>query len=348
MDDYDLQSAVRPFVHFLDDLTKWYIRRSRRRFWKSQDDGDKRQAYATLYEVLLRLGRIAAPFTPFIAEAIHRNLRTDDLPESVHLCDFPRAEPGRRDLALEAQMDEAIRVVELGRQVRTQFDLKVRQPLRRLVVVCHDQRRLELIGALRDVIADELNVREVALSAKESELATLTAKPDLKKLGPRLGARLRPAGERIRTLPPAEIEALLGGGTVVLALEGGDVTLSRDDVLIERKAREGMAVAAAGDLVVALDTELDEGLIRDGLAREFVNKIQSLRKAADLDLAQRIELAFDGDDEMAAAVAANVEYICAETLALSCVRKAGLQGEEIDLNGRAGRVQVTPLPPGVR
>ncbi len=347
MDDYDLQSAVRPFVQFIDDLTKWYIRRSRRRFWKSQNDGDKRQAYATLYEVLLRLGRIAAPFTPFIAEAIHRNLRTEALPESVHLCDYPLADPARRDLALEAQMDEAIRVVELGRQVRTQYDLKVRQPLRRLLVVCHDRRRLELIGALKDVIADELNVREVEFSAHETDLATINAKPDLKKLGPRLGPRLKKATEAIRALDGAALEALLDGRPVELPLEGGAVTLTREDVLVERRPKPGLAVAAAGDLVVALDTELDEGLIRDGLAREFVNKVQSLRKSADLDIAQRIELLYDGDAEVAAAVAANLEYICSETLARSCLPRAGLTGESIDLNGHPCRLHLQPAGPGV-
>ena len=348
MDDYDLQSAVRPFVHFIDDLTKWYIRRSRRRFWKSQDDADKQHAYITLHAVLLRLARIAAPFTPFIAEAIHGNLRTPDLPESVHLCDYPLADPARRDLALEAQMDEAIQVVELGRQVRTQYDLKVRQPLRRLVVVCHDQARLALIAALQDVIADELNVREVVFSARETDLATLNAKPDLKKLGPKLGPRLKRAADLIRALPPESVEALLAGQPQHIDLDGAAITLAREDVLIERRPKPGMAVAAAGDLVVALDTELDAELIRDGLVREFVNKVQSMRKAADLDIAQRIDIRFSGDAEVLAAVQAQLDYISAETLALSCRADASTAGEDVDLNGRVCRIHLHPCAPGVR
>ena len=338
MDDYDLQSAVRPFVQFIDDLTKWYIRRSRRRFWKSEDDADKKLAYATLYNVLLRLSKIAAPFTPFIAEAIYQNLRTDDLPASVHLCDFPQADASRRDLALEAQMDEAIKVVELGRQVRTLYDLKVRQPLRRIVIVCHDKKRLELIGALKNVIADELNVREMDFSAHETDLATLTAKPDLKKLGPKFGAKLKKVGEVIRSLAPEQIEPLLDGRAIELQIDGAPVSLGSDEVLIERIPKPGMAVAATGELVVALDTKLDDELINEGLAREFVNKVQNMRKVADLDIAQRIRLVFTGDDAVRAAVEKHRDYICSETLALSCDVDAGCSGEQVDLNDHAVRI----------
>lgn len=343
MDVYDLQKAVRPFVHFLDDLTKWYIRRSRRRFWKSQNDGDKEQAYATLYRVLLRLSQIAAPFTPFVAEAIYQNLRQPGSPESVHLCDFPKATEGGRDLALEAQMDEVIQVVELGRQVRTQYDLKIRQPLRRLRVVSRDPDRLERIRVLKDLVTDELNVREVVFSHQESDLAELKAKADFKKLGSRLGPAMKQVAEQVRALTSAQVEALLEGGTIDIQAGAQTFPLTANDILVDRTPKAGLAVASAGALVVALDTELDADLLREGLAREFVNKVQNLRKLADLDIAQRIELRFSGDESVCDAVAAHRGYIEAETLALQCaVAGATEGGETVDLNGHPCRIQIIP------
>ncbi len=344
MDDYDLQKSVRPFVHFLDDLTKWYIRRSRRRFWKSQNDTDKQYAYHTLYQVLLRLCQIAAPFTPFIAETIYRNLRQPGMPESVHLCDFPAASDQGRDLDLEAQMDEVIQVVELGRQVRTQYDLKVRQPLRRLRVVARDPARLARIRALQEVVADELNVRTVEFGHQESDLADLKAKADFKKLGARLGPAMKVVADQVRALTSAQVEAMLEGGT--LEVKAGDKgwTLTADDILVERTPKPGLAVASAGALVVALDTELNAELLREGLAREFVNKVQNLRKAADLDIAQRIQLRFSGDEAVQDALAGHQAYIESETLAVSCAQMGATDsGETVDLNGHPCRIQIVPL-----
>ena len=148
MDSYDLQSAVKPFVAFIEDLTNWYIRRSRRRFWKAEDDNDKLEAYSTLYEILLGLCKIAAPFTPFIAENIYKNLKTNEMPVSVHLCDFPSFKESERDLILEAQMSLVISAVEQGRALRTEYKLKNRQPLSRLFIVCKDEKLLSNIQEL--------------------------------------------------------------------------------------------------------------------------------------------------------------------------------------------------------
>lgn len=342
MDRYDLQRAVRPFVAFVEQLTNWYIRRSRRRFWKSQNDGDKASAYSTLYETLIRLSRIAAPFVPFISDAIYRHLRLPGEPESVHLCDFPETQPERRDRALEAQMEDVIRVVELARSVRTQFDLKVRQPLRSMRVVCHDAARLERVRALKDIVAEELNVREVLFSALETDLADLAAKADFKKLGPRLGSRMKKAADAIRALSSGAVGSLLAGGSLELPLDGGPLTISKDDILIERTPRPGFAVAAAEGVVVALDTELDEGLIREGLAREFVNKVQNLRKAADLDIADRIALTLQGDAAVRDAVTAYEDYVRGEVLAtgLDWEDEESAAGERVELNGHACRIVI--------
>lgn len=339
MDDYDLQKAVRPFVTFLDELTKWYIRRSRRRFWKSQDDRDKRLAYATLYEVLLRLCRIAAPFTPFVAESIYRNLRVDGMPESVHLCDYPVADDSRRDTELEAQMDEVLHVVELGRQVRTQHDLKVRQPLRTLRVVSRDAARLDRIRTLKSLVLDELNVHEIEFSPHESSLAEIRLKADFKKLGPILGPRMKAAADAIRALDGVTAEAVLEGKSLTIQLPGGDFELTAEHVLVDRTPKPGLAVASGQGVVVALDTRLDDELVREGLAREFVNKVQNLRKNADLDIADRIRLRYAADAAVADAIAWHRDYVEAEILAIACDAADALpSGEDVDLNGHPCRI----------
>lgn len=348
MDDYDLQAAVRPFVRFIDELTNWYIRRSRRRFWKSADDEDKRSAYATLYETLLTFGRIAAPFIPFISEAIYRNLRSDDMPDSVHLCDYPVADGSRRDLALERQMADAMAVVALGRQLRAQHDLKVRQPLATLHVVGPDPERLEGLAALDDLVADELNVHSVSRELHGRDLATVRAKPNFRALGPRLGPDLPRVAQIIRNLEPETIEHLAQGGTLTVETSRGPFELTGAEIQVERIPHEGMAVASDGEWLVALDTRLTPELVAEGLAREFVNRVQNLRKEADLDVAQRIRIRCAADADVRSALAAHRDYICAETLALDlCVDEPGtLEGEAEDLNGHPCVIRIAPDRPG--
>lgn len=342
MDGYDLQQAVRPFVRFIDNMTNWYIRRSRRRFWKSTDDDDKAQAYITLYEVLLRLSKIAAPFVPFVSEAIYRNLRTADMPESVHLCDFPVSDGRGRDVELEAQMDDVMAAVSLGRQLRADHNLKVRQPLRGIHVVCRDLARLERIKALVDVISEELNVKHVWFDAKESELAVFTGKPDFSRLGPRLGPLVKKAAAVIQKLEAESLSSLLDGKTVSVQVDGQTVELSPDDVIVERKPKEGLVVASQNNLVVALETDLTQELMREGLAREFVNKVQSMRKTADLDVTQRIRVTYCGDDSVCDAVEEYKEYIEAETLCLDSVYSKDFPAETSawDLNGHSCSIRI--------
>ena len=331
MDAYDLQQAVRPLVQFIDDLTNWYIRRSRRRFWKSEDDADKTRAYETLHAVLLRLCQIAAPFVPFISEEIYRNLRTAGLPESVHLCDFPLPGGLARDEALEAQMAKVQETVGLARQLRADFNLKVRQPLAALHVVCRDTALLDLVRPLADIVADELNVKEVRFGRDETALAELSAKANYKTLGAKLGGLMKKAVGAIAAFTPAQISTLLDGGQVALELDGKTIALDPADVLIQRTPKAGLAVASSGALVVALETELTPALVQEGHARELINRIQNLRKDRDLDVADRIALKISGDAELLAAVAAHRETIAAETLAekLETLPGAG----DVDVNG---------------
>ena len=331
MDAYDLQQAVRPLVQFIDDLTNWYIRRSRRRFWKSEDDADKTRAYETLHTVLLRLCQIAAPFTPFIAEEIFRNLRTVDLPESVHLCDYPLPGALPRDPALEAQMARVQDVVGLARQLRADFTLKVRQPLAALHVVCRDPAVLDLVRPLADIVADELNVKEVRFGSDETALAELSAKANYKTLGPRLGRTIKKAVEAIASFGPEELAQLLDNQAVVITLGDQSVTLTPTDVLIQRTPKVGLAVASSGDLLVALETSLTPALIQEGHARELINRIQNQRKTQDLEVADRITLTITADAELVAAITTHRDTIAAETLAVELTTADGTG--DIDING---------------
>lgn len=345
MDNYDLQSAARPFVDFIDDLTNWYIRRSRRRFWKSQDDDDKEQAYRTLSYVLLQLSRIAAPFVPFMSESIYQNLKSKDMPESVHLCGFPEPDAKNRDEELEEQMAEVMTVVKLGRLLRAEKDLKIRQPLASLHVVSRNPAILKRIEARADIIIDELNVRKLEYGVHETQLADLKAKPDFKRLGPRLGPLVKAASGVIARMNPEMIETLLSGGKASVNVQGKDIELEAQDIIVERMPRKGLAVAAEGTIIVALETELTPDLVQEGLAREFVNKIQNMRKTADFEVTQRIRITITSDNEVKGAVENFCDYLKAETLCLE-VRFAEEKpacASDWDINGHACSIEVAPV-----
>ena len=342
MDDYDLQRAVRPFVLFVEDLTNWYIRRSRRRFWKSQNDADKLHAYRTLRYVLVQLCKVAAPFTPFIAEAIYRTLRGRDMPESVHLFDFPTADDRARDEALERQMALVQTVVRLGRQLRTDHDLKVRQPLAKLHVVSSDPEVRRQVAAFADLAVDELNVKEVVYDADETALAHIQVKADFRKLGPRFGSRMKAAAAAVAAMPAAAAVANAAGQVVTIELDGAPETLEGGSVILQRTPREGLVVAAEENVIVALETALTPALVSEGLAREFVSKVQGLRKDADFEVTQRISITFWADDEVGTAVNAHRDTIMTEKLALACLPIAGAPaGEPVDLNGHPCHIMLS-------
>lgn len=343
MDAYDLQSAVRPFVHFIEDLTNWYIRRSRRRFWKSEDDDDKQQAYETLYQVLLTLSQIGAPFVPFITEAIYRNLRTDRMPESVHLCDFPHFAGRHRDADLDRQMAVVQTVVQLGRSLRSDYDLKVRMPLKGIHVATRDMSLKQNIDELKHLVMEELNVKEVWFGEDETALATYSAKPNFKTLGPKLGKQIKICAAAVSRLGTEEIADVLAGNTLTVDLEGTPFEMQADDLLITRNPREGLAVASEGEIVVALETTLTPELEQEGLAREFVSKLQNLRKTEGLDVSDRIQVQFRGSEAVQAAVSEHRNFIMAEILALSFEFDPETEGEAFDLNGEAAVVRLEKI-----
>lgn len=312
MDEYDLQRSVRPFVKFVEDLTNWYIRRSRRRFWKSTNDGDKLNAYRTLRYVLVQLSKVAAPFTPFIAEEIYTNLKGASDPESVHLCDFPTANAAARDLDLEKRMADVQAAVELGRRLRADNDLKVRQPLACLKLAGGDVKGLE------ELIEDELNVKKVEFIADETELCDVTFKANFKTLGKKCGPKMK-----------AVAAAIAGAKKVPFECEG--FTITEEDVIVTRTPKDDLVVASQGAIVVGLETALTPELIAEGNAREFVSHVQSMRKEADFEVVQRIAVTVSCDAEMKAALEAYLDYVRNEILAVSVTI---VEGEgDIGLNG---------------
>ena len=312
MDEYDLQRSVRPFVKFVEDLTNWYIRRSRRRFWKSTNDGDKLNAYRTLRYVLVQLSKVAAPFTPFIAEEIYTNLKGASDPESVHLCDFPTANAAARDLDLEKRMADVQAAVELGRRLRADNDLKVRQPLACLKLAGGDVKGLE------ELIEDELNVKKVEFIADETELCDVTFKANFKTLGKKCGPKMK-----------AVAAAIAGAKKVPFECEG--FTITEEDVIVTRTPKDDLVVASQGAIVVGLETALTPELIAEGNAREFVSHVQSMRKEADFEVVQRIAVTVSCDAEMKAALEAYLDYVRNEILAVSVTIAEG-EGD-IGLNG---------------
>jgi isoleucyl-tRNA synthetase len=334
MDGYDLQRAAQRYADFIEELTNWYIRRSRRRFWKSSNDVDKAEAYQTLHYVLVTFSQLAAPFIPFVTESIYRNLRTPQMPESVHLCDYPVASGAHLDAGLNRCMANTMDAVSLGRFLRTQASLKVRQPLAEAVLVSANPDVRSDLVTMESVIAEELNVKSIRIQADEEELVHLSAKANFKKLGPQLGRRMPLAAKAISGLKASDIAALRTGTALTVVLDDGEsLDITEEDVVVHRTEKEGMTVANEGEITVALDTRLDESLIREGWAREIVSRLQNMRKEADLEVTDRIAVEYDLPEDVAGALTEHMDYICTETLAVS-MAAATLPAEcTVDLNG---------------
>ena len=340
MDSYNLQKAANRFAKFVDDLTNWYIRRSRRRFWKSRDDSDKDEAYQTLYYCLITFAKAAAPFIPFVTERIYRTLRMDSMPESVHLCDYP--EPADcRDVALERQMELTMQAVSLGRYLRTQHNLKVRQPLARAVIVAPDAEAAALLKGTANIIAEELNVKSVELDADEASLVHLGAKANFKVLGSRLGKNMKAAAAEIATWDSATVAALQKGASKTITLpDGTTADITAADLQIQRTEKDGMAVATGDGVTVALETALTPELEAEGFAREFVSKLQNIRKEMDLDVADRIKVVCETPEAAAASLKIYTDYICEETLTTDLQFAPAAEGTELDVNGVICKVTV--------
>ena len=329
MEDYDTTFAGRAIAEFVDDMSNWYVRLSRRRFW----DGDA-SAFAVLHRCLTTVAKLLAPLTPFVSDAIYENL--DGSEPSVHLCDFP--EPGERDEQLEEDMRVVRDAVELGRAARAHAKLKVRQPLREAVVVAAGRER-EAIERLQGLLADELNVKAIRYVSEADELGHFELKPNYRALGPRFGKQMPQVAAAIASLDPVRLR---DGGRAGISVDGKEHALGPEDVQVVLQPLDGYQVERSGTHAVALNLELDGSLRREGLAREVVHAVQAARKNAGLEVEDRIELTLGGDEELLAATRDHEDYVAGETLATSVVydgAEAGAASAEIE--GRRLLISVT-------
>jgi isoleucyl-tRNA synthetase len=355
MDDFDCTAAGREIASFVDELSNWYVRLSRRRFW----EGD-RAAFATLRHCLLETAALLAPFTPFLADEIHLNLaggeaeELGDLPDSVHLRDFPKPDAELAEPFLEGAMDAVRRTVELGRAARAQAKVKVRQPLRKAVIVANDLEQVA-IEQHSDLVKSELNVKQLDFVTEESELVRYEVKPNYRSLGPRFGKRMPEVVAKVEALDPNYVANVLSlsigvemdadGKTIGIRLDDDEQhTLSSSDVTLALQPLEGYEVEAEAGHAVALQLELDEELRREGLAREIVHAVQNARKEAGLEITDRIELVLSGDEELLAAAREHCDYVAGEVLATAVAFDSaddGAEGGAAKIDGRELRIGVS-------
>ena len=318
-DDYDALRAGAAIETFVDQLSNWYVRRNRRRFWKAASGADKQAAYLTLYECLEVVNRLMAPFVPFITEAVHQNLvRAIDTsaPLSVHMTAWPSSAPARLDRELLAETEVVQRVVGLGRAARNSSRLKVRQPLKRLLVRVPDEAASAAVRRHEEQILDELNVKALEIVARDATLVSYRIKPNLPVIGKRYGKLIPAIRQYLATADAAAIAAAVARGeTQKLSIDGREIDIEPADLLVESASADGFACAEEGGYLVGLDTTLDERLLREGLAREIVRAVQDARKQAGLEVSDRIALFVEGDAAVADALGEHREYVMSETLA---------------------------------
>ncbi|MDX9757828.1 MAG: isoleucine--tRNA ligase [Bacteroidota bacterium] len=345
MDAYDVTPAARAISEFtIDQLSNWYVRRNRRRFWKGQMSADKLAAYQTLHECLRTIAQLMSPFAPFLSEHLYRRL-TAGMPgasESVHLAMLP--EPGTIDEGLKQRMHDAQRVVFLTRGLREQTRIKTRQPLARILVATTAPHLVAHVEAMRDVILEETNIKTVEFIANDNEMLRKKAKPNFKVIGPKYGKYVKGITTRVQAFTSDEINRLEADGTIGVTIDGEELLLSRDDIEIQHQDIEGWTIGADVDLVVALDTTLSEDLIAEGTAREFVSKIQALRKESGFAVTDRILIVCESSDETFMRAILRMEsYICAETLAEKIVSDAipAGGGTQLEVNDSRCVVSIT-------
>jgi len=316
MEDYDLFKASREVQSFsIYELSNWYIRRNRRRFWKGEKDKEKISAYQTLRETLLNVISMMASACPFISETLYQRLRTEIMPESIHLLDMPEAKSELIDSDLERKMDIAQRIVFLARSLRERSKLRVRQPLRRILVPVMSPAQRRDIQYFEDIIIEELNIKGIDYVTGEADIVRRSAKPNFKTIGKKFGKNTQKVAAAIKALTNEQIKEIERATKLALNLDGEQFEIAYDDVEIQSEDIEGWLVESEGGLTVALDTQLSPELISEGLAREFVNRIQNLRKQSGFEVTDRITIELETPPNYAEAIIAQKSYIANETLA---------------------------------
>ena len=340
MDAYDLNRAVEPFIRFIDQLTNWYIRRNRMRFWSEEATQQRTEAFETLYSVLITLTKIAAPFIPFLSDAIYMQLIRVSDPLSVHLCTFASYQQELRDVALEEEMELVQQVVSLGHALRKEHKLKVRQPLPKAYIVCSQADLLVALKRQKQLICDELNVKDVYFESDEKDFVTLNPKPNFRVLGKRVGKHMNALHKIIESFSQSQLGSLLAGDRLDVEVAGELITLAPEDVGVERRPKEGLFAQTSGKITVALDTLLTDELILEGFARELINKINTMRRDAGFAVTDRIVIALNVTDTVKAALIKHRDFIMGEVLATQIHFECS-QATAWDINGEPAQIHIS-------
>lgn len=319
LDDYEPTRTARDIEQFVEELSNWYVRRSRRRFWKEGKSINKTAAYQTLYECLVSLAKIISPIAPFMGEWLFRQLNQvtakDEI--SVHLSFYPTVEETAIDKQLETRMDVARTVSTVVLRMRNQIDINVRQPLSRIIIPMDEENRA-IVEAVKDIILDEVNVKDIQFVDDDSGIVDKSAKPNFPKLGKRLGSKMKAVAAKVRDLTKQQINDFESTGSMTLTLDDGtEVVINSDELEIQRTGLEGWTVETQDGITVALDTEISDELLREGITREFMNRVQNMRKEADYDVTDRIVIGYNGSELLDAAITERLDTIKTETLAES-------------------------------
>jgi isoleucyl-tRNA synthetase len=349
MEAYRLYNVVPQLFDFIEDLTNWYIRLNRSRFWGEDITADKIAAYSTLYTTLYELSQVMAPFAPFLAEKLYLELSALGggvaKPESVHLCDYPEPEPELIEKELETAVDRMQQVVLLGRQKREEVRIGLRTPLRCLTIVHRDRELLADIARLEQYVKQELNVLEVRYDSDEGRYITLAARPNFPLLGKRLGKRMKEFQQLINSLTPEQIADLQQAGEIALNSE----VFTLEEIEVQQQASAGTGTLSNRYIAVDLDCELDDELIRGGYAREITRVLQQQRKDQGLHVADRIAVRYSTDGELARAVQENREFIMSSTLCTDFESVAsaelGPMAKTVDIDGHALRFSLQRVEP---
>ena len=339
LEKYDLMKSIDPLLNFIDQLTNWYIRRCRERFWSDVASDDRDEAFSTLYTALMTLIKVAAPFIPFLTESIYQELKADKDPASVHLCDFPICDESLREKDLELQMELVQKAVSMGHSLRKEHKLKVRQPLDSACIIIEDLSALEALKKQKELIADELNVKKVFFSTDEKEFVLVKVAPNYRTVGKKVGKWMQQAKEKIEKLTTHELAPLQDGKEIQIEIEGERFALSQEDIVIKREVMAGLIANCYEGLTITLDTKLTPELLEEGDARELVNKINTLRKSQGFEITDRIKISIDSSDKVINAFKNHKKMICHEVLALEVIFSSN-EGEEVEINGESAKISL--------
>lgn len=320
MENYDLTRSARMISDYVvDDVSNWYVRRNRRRFWKSGEWEDKLAAYQTLHEILLSIAKLVAPFTPFLAEDIFKNIKKSNDAESIHFCEYPQVSKemvSNRDEHLESKMEIAQKVVSATHSLRNDNKIRVRQPLSKIVVYLTDQNKNSSLKEMESIVCDELNIKSIEYVNSANDLVIKKARPNFRVLGPKVGKLMSKISPIITSFSDEQVLRIESNGYERIVVGGDELKITHEDVEILNESREGFAVTGDGEITIALDLVITDDLYNEGLARELVNRIQNFRKEIELDITDRIDVVVKTDSSsIRNAIFDKIEYIKSETLA---------------------------------